>query len=161
MKKALFLDRDGVINIERNYVHSSKNFEFVHGIFQFCSQFQKRGYLIFVITNQAGIDRGYYTQEDFLKLTDWMISEFRSNGVSIEKVYHCPHHPEFSGECECRKPNPGMILMAQSEFNLDLKNSILIGDNQSDIQAGKRAGISYNYLIGEFSMDAFPWDEII
>lgn len=88
------------------------------------------------------------------------MDEFQSNGVKIEKVYHCPHHPEFSGECENRKPNPGMILRAQQAYDLDLENSILVGDKESDIQAGQRAGIKNNYLVTQFSMDAFPWSEI-
>jgi len=147
MKKALFLDRDGVINKEKNYLYRIEDFEFIDGVFETCKYFQNQGYLIIVITNQAGIARGKYTEFDFEVLTKWMLSKFQENGINISKVYHCPHHPDFSGNCDCRKPNPGMILQAQKEFNVDLKNSILVGDKNSDIEAGLNAGISNNYLI--------------
>ncbi|MGZ3756172.1 MAG: D-glycero-beta-D-manno-heptose 1,7-bisphosphate 7-phosphatase [Mucilaginibacter sp.] len=141
MQKAIFLDRDGVINIEKNYVYRISDFEFIAGIFDLCRKYQKEGYLIVVITNQAGIARGYYTEADFFELTDWMLAEFTKQGISISKVYFCPHHPDFTGECDCRKPNPGMILQAAKEFNIDLSASVLIGDKDSDLQAGKNAGI--------------------
>jgi D-glycero-D-manno-heptose 1,7-bisphosphate phosphatase len=141
MRKALFLDRDGVINIDKNYVYKIEDFEFIDGIFDTCKTYQANDYLIFVITNQAGIARGFYTEDDFWKLTDWMVAQFAKNGVTITKVYFCPHHPKFTGKCDCRKPNPGMILKAQQEFNIDLSNSTLIGDKQSDIDAGSNAGI--------------------
>ena len=147
MNKALFLDRDGVVNKEKNYLYKIEDFEFINGVFETCRYFQDRGYLIIVITNQAGIARGKYTEEDFEILTKWMIKEFNNENIKISKVYHCPHHPDFSGECECRKPKPKMILDAQKEFNIDLKNSILVGDKNSDIEAGIKAGIQNNYLI--------------
>jgi D-glycero-D-manno-heptose 1,7-bisphosphate phosphatase len=147
--KALFLDRDGTVNVEKNYVYRIEDFEFREGIFELVYDFFKRGYLIFVITNQAGIARGLYTQEAFHILNDWMVDQFREHGITISKVYFCPHHPDFNGECDCRKPKPGMILKAKEQFNLELKNSFLIGDKISDIQAGLNAGIGTNYLIGE------------
>lgn len=147
MKKALFLDRDGVINREKNYLYKIEDFEFMEGVFEVCRYFQSRGYLIIVITNQAGIARGKYTEEDFAILTKWMIEEFRQEDVLISKVYHCPHHPDFTAQCLCRKPEPGMILKAKDEFNLDLPNSILIGDKNSDIEAGINARVEYNFLI--------------
>ena len=147
MKKALFLDRDGVINIEKNYVYKIEDFEFVDGIFELCRKYQEEGYLLFVITNQAGIARDYYTEEDFQTLTTWMLDEFKKEGIKITKVYYCPHHPEFTGECACRKPKPGMILQAEKEFDLDLRNSVLIGDKMSDIEAGKVAGVSKCYFV--------------
>jgi len=141
MNKAVFLDRDGVVNVEKNYVYKIEDFEFMPGIFDLCKKYQQEGYLLFIITNQAGIARGYYTEEQFHVLTDWMTKQFKSQGILIKKVYFCPHHPDFTGECECRKPNPGMILRAVEEFDIDLAESILIGDKESDIEAGKRAGI--------------------
>jgi len=147
MQRALFLDRDGVINVEKNYVYQIEEFEFIEGIFDLCREYQNKGYLIFVITNQAGIARGYYTENDFLKLTDWMVNEFKKQGITITKVYHCPHHPEFTGNCECRKPAPGMIFQARDEFDIDLSNSVLIGDKQSDIDAGNNAGINQLILV--------------
>ncbi|MEA5428587.1 D-glycero-alpha-D-manno-heptose-1,7-bisphosphate 7-phosphatase [Arcicella lustrica] len=147
MRKAIFLDRDGVINVDKNYVYRISDFEFRVSIFEVCKKYQDEGYLIFVITNQAGIARGYYTENDFNLLTDWMLSQFEERGVYITKVYFCPHHPEFTGECSCRKPNPGMILKAQEEFNLDLEESVLFGDKESDLQAGRNAGIKTLYMI--------------
>ena len=144
MRKALFLDRDGVVNVEKKYVHRIEDFEFIKGIFDLCLQFQNANYLIFIVTNQAGISRGLYTEADYQDLTSWMLSEFEKRGLHITRVYHCPHHPDFSGSCDCRKPNPGMILKAKHEFNLDLGKSILLGDKQSDIEAGIRANISTN-----------------
>jgi D-glycero-D-manno-heptose 1,7-bisphosphate phosphatase len=147
--KALFLDRDGTVNVEKNYVFRIEDFEFREGIFELVYDFFKRGYLIFVITNQAGIARGLYTHEAFQILNDWMVDQFSVHGITISGVFYCPHHPDFDGECDCRKPKPGMILKAKEQFNLELKNSFLIGDKISDIQAGLNAGIGTNYLIGE------------
>jgi D-glycero-D-manno-heptose 1,7-bisphosphate phosphatase len=141
MNKALFIDRDGVINIDKVHVFLRKDFEFTPLIFDLCRSYQDKGYLIIVITNQAGIAKGIYSEDDFLKLTDWMIGEFKNIGITISKVYHCPHHPDFTGQCECRKPKPGMILKAEKEFDLDLSASVLIGDKESDLQAGRSAGI--------------------
>ena len=147
MKKALFLDRDGVVNKEKNYLYKIEDFEFIDGVFETCKYFQNNGYLIILITNQAGIARGKYSENDFNILTDWMIREFEKRDIYISKVYHCPHHPDFSGECECRKPKPGMILEAKREFDIDLKNSILVGDKNSDIEAGINAGIENLFLV--------------
>ena len=146
LKKALFLDRDGVINIEKNYLYKKEDFEFIEGIFELCSFYQKLGYLIFVVTNQSGIARGYYTQENFEFLSEWMIEEFLNEKILISKVYNCPHHPKITGECSCRKPNPGMLLQANNEFNIDLVNSIMIGDKERDIQAALNAGLKTTYL---------------
>ncbi|MDK2084127.1 D-glycero-beta-D-manno-heptose 1,7-bisphosphate 7-phosphatase [Aliarcobacter butzleri] len=145
--KALFLDRDGVVNIEKNYLYKIEDFEFIDGIFETSKYFQDKGYLIIIITNQAGIARGKYTENDYQILTKWMINEFEKKDIKISKVYHCPHHPDFSVDCECRKPNIGMIMEAKKEFNIDLASSILVGDKMSDIEAGKKAGIGRNYLI--------------
>ena len=147
MNKALFLDRDGVINKEKNYLYKIEDFEFIDGVFETCKYFQNKGYLIVVITNQAGIARGKYTEEDFDILTNWMIKEFAIENIKISKVYHCPHHPDFSGECECRKPKPKMIFNAQKELDIDLTKSILVGDKNSDIETGLNAGVEMNFLI--------------
>lgn len=147
MNKALFLDRDGVINIEKQYLYKINDFEFISGVFSTCKHFLDQDYLLIIITNQAGIARGKYTENDFAKLTLWMLQQFTNQGVSISKVYHCPHHPDFTGTCDCRKPNPGMIRLAQKEFNLDLSQCILVGDKEGDIQAGISAGITKNFLV--------------
>jgi D-glycero-D-manno-heptose 1,7-bisphosphate phosphatase len=147
--KALFLDRDGTINVEKNYACKVEDFEFIDGIFDLIRFYQENEYLIFIVTNQAGIARGFYSENDFQKLTEWMLDQFTAKGIKISKVYHCPHHPDFTGECDCRKPKPGMILQAIREFNLDPGKSILIGDKKSDILAGINAGIAENYFIQE------------
>lgn len=145
--KALFLDRDGTINIEKGYVFRIEDFEFHPQIFQLAKEYQENGFLIIVITNQSGIARGFYTETDFRKLSNWMINQFKTKGIKIEKIYHCPHHPVFTGECNCRKPKPGLILQAISEFNLSPSDCVLIGDKKRDILAGKNARIGKNLLI--------------
>jgi D-glycero-D-manno-heptose 1,7-bisphosphate phosphatase len=133
------LDRDGVINIDDGYVYKIDEFKFISGIFDFALKFRKAGYKIFVITNQSGIARGYYTVEDFRKVTSFMEKEFLKRGVTISKTYFCPCLPPE--ECLCRKPNPYMLLQARDEFQIDLENSIFVGDKSSDIEAGNRAGV--------------------
>lgn len=149
MKKALFLDRDGVVNVEKNYLYKIKDFEFIDGIFDLCKHYQQLGYMIFIVTNQSGIARKYYSEEDFHLLTEWMIDEFKKRGIIINRVYYCPHHPEISGACSCRKPEPGMILQAQEEFDIDLADSLMIGDKERDIEAALNAGIKERYLFDE------------
>ena len=114
--------------------------------FELCHKYINEGFLIFVITNQAGIAKGFYSIDDFLKLTDWMITQFQKQGIDLKKVYYCPHHPDVDVPCECRKPNPGMILQAANEFDLDLTQCVLIGDKESDLQAGRNAGMKESNL---------------
>jgi len=147
MTKALFLDRDGVINKEVEYLYRQDDFVFIEGVFEACLFYKRKGYKIFVITNQAGIARGYYTESDFLIINKWMLECFDENGIKISKVYYCPHHPEYSGECSCRKPKTGMIDKAVDEYQIDLNSSILVGDKETDIIAGIRAGIGRNVLV--------------
>lgn len=146
-QKALFLDRDGTINVEKNYVYKIEDFEFQPGIFDLIRQYQKEGYLIFVITNQSGIARKYYSEQDFDTLNKWMLEQFEAEGINITKVYYCPHHPEITGSCKCRKPKAGMINTAITQFNLSAVNSVLIGDKKRDILAGENAGIGKNLYI--------------
>jgi len=145
-KKALFLDRDGIINHDLGHVHEIDNFKFIDGIFELCRLFQKNGFLLIVITNQAGIAKSYYGHKEFSLLTQYMLDEFKKEEVMISKVYYCPHHQDFTGPCECRKPEPGMIFEAAKEFKIDLSKSILIGDRISDIGAAKNAGIGASIL---------------
>lgn len=144
-RQALFLDRDGVINIDKKYVYKIEDFEFCDGIFELCRYFLAKDYLLFIATNQSGIARAYYKESDFLKLCDFMLKEFAKQSIKIDKIYHCPH---LEG-CQCRKPKAGMLLKAKDEFDLDMENSIFIGDNLSDMQAGLKAHIGTLILVGE------------
>ena len=149
MQKVLFLDRDGVINVEKDYLYKIEDFEFIDGIIDLCKHYESNGFIILVVTNQSGIARNYYTQADFSLLTYWMIGEFASFGVNISQVYHCPHYPSISGECNCRKPKSGMLLEAAKHFDIDFKNSIIIGDKERDIEAGLNVGITESYLFNQ------------
>lgn len=149
--KALFLDRDGVVNVDKDYVFRIEDFEFIDGIFDLCRSAVERGYLIVVITNQSGIGRGYYGEEDFHALTDWMKRRFEEQGAPIAAVYYCPDHPEhgqgrYRVDSFDRKPNPGMILRAVQDLDLDLSASIMVGDRASDMKAADTAGIGRKVL---------------
>lgn len=144
--KAVFLDRDGVINVDKGYVHKIEDFEFYPNVFKALKKLQDAGFKLFIVTNQSGIAVGYYTEEDFLILTNWMLNQFEKEGIKIEKVYYCPHHEDgivekYSFKCDCRKPESGMITQAISEYNIDPKQSFLIGDKENDILAAHKEGI--------------------
>jgi len=145
--KAAFLDRDGVINEDFGYVGKIEDFKFKEGIFDLLKLLENLGFTLFIVTNQSGIARGYYSEEDFYKLTEWMKNELKKEGIKIKDVRFCPHHPDITGECECRKPKPGMILDLAKVYDIDLKNSIMVGDSNRDIEAAKRAGICRTYLV--------------
>lgn len=150
--KALFLDRDGVINIDHGHVGKIEDFDFIDGIFDLCKKAQEKSYLIIIVTNQAGIAKGYYTEKEFLDLTKWMENEFKKEGIHITKTYYCPYHidakiAKYKKDSEDRKPNPGMLLKAIDKFNIDPKESIMIGNKESDIEAGKRSNIKNNILL--------------
>jgi D-glycero-D-manno-heptose 1,7-bisphosphate phosphatase len=150
--KALFLDRDGVINVERGYVHTRETFLFCDGIFELCRAAQAMGYILVVITNQAGIARGFYSESEFLGLTQWMIREFAERQVQFARVYYCPYHPvhgigQYKRDSPDRKPNPGMLFRAQAELDLDLASSVMIGDSMSDVCAATSAGVGTVILL--------------
>ena len=150
-RRALFLDRDGVINVDHGYVFQQENFEFIDGVFDLCRAAIEHDYLVVVVTNQAGIGRGYYTEQQFHDLNQWMCAEFMAQGVAIAGVYFCPFHPEhgigpYKRRSDFRKPGPGMIFQAAREHDVDLANSILVGDKRSDIEAGLAAGVGCNVL---------------
>jgi D-glycero-D-manno-heptose 1,7-bisphosphate phosphatase len=154
-RQALFLDRDGVINYDSGYTSNIENFIFIDGIFELCRSAKSAGYELFVVTNQAGIGRGFFSEHDFQILTKWMCDRFEENEASITEVFYCPYHPEFGiGQYKKdsfeRKPNPGMLLRAANMYKLNLKESIIIGDKDSDMQAAERAGIGLrcHYITG-------------
>lgn len=152
MNKAFFLDRDGVINVDHGYVSSPEQFEFIADVFDACKEIQNAGYKIVIITNQSGIGRGYYTESQFNVLTTWMVGEFEANKIEVAGVYFCPHHPEkglgeYLKKCDCRKPEPGMLLQAAEELNIDCSESFMIGDKPSDIEVGNNAGVKHSVLV--------------
>jgi D-glycero-D-manno-heptose 1,7-bisphosphate phosphatase len=164
--RALLLDRDGVINEDINYLHRKEDFKFIPGIFDLCRTAAEHNFMLIIITNQSGIARGYYSENDFMKLTEWMFSKFAERGIKLTKLYACPHLataelPEYRLDCPARKPNPGMLLKAQAEFNLDLPECVLIGDKVSDMEAGIRAGIGRLFLLDNNQYPAaLPYSEI-
>lgn len=145
MKSALFLDRDGVINVDHAYVHRKDDFHFVDGIFELVAAAKAAGYLVVIVTNQAGIGRGYYTEGDFHQLMAWVKEQFSQRGGGIDGIYFCPYHPDgvddYRKESNDRKPGPGMLLQAAKDLDIDLANSIMVGDKASDAQAGLAAGV--------------------
>jgi D-glycero-D-manno-heptose 1,7-bisphosphate phosphatase len=160
-RPALFLDRDGVINEDRPYVHRVEDFRFMDGIFSLVLAAQQAGYLIVVVTNQSGIGRGLYTENDFWTLTGWMLEQFAQGGCHIDGVYFCATHPEhglgsYRVESVFRKPGPGMLLQAAAELKIDLARSILVGDKQSDIQAGIAAGVGLNIFLTKAPSTSIP-----
>jgi len=156
--RALFLDRDGVINVDYGYVYKPDDIVFVDGIFELVEKAKKEKFMVVVITNQAGIGKGYYSETDFYELMSWMKDKFVKHGGKIDAVYFCPFHLEggigyYKKGADCRKPKPGMILKAELELNLDLSSSILIGDKISDIEAGLAAGVGNNFLLNPKKQD--------
>lgn len=152
LSKAVFLDRDGVINKDKAYVHCWEDFEFLPGAIEGMKKLQDSGYALVIVTNQSGLARGYYTEEEYLQLNDELKQHLAGHGVQLAGIYHCPHHPEgivpsISIVCNCRKPAPGMLIKAASELCLSLPDSILIGDKPSDIEASRAAGVGRSYLV--------------
>jgi D-glycero-D-manno-heptose 1,7-bisphosphate phosphatase len=151
-KKAVFLDRDGVINIDKSYVFKKDQVEFLPGIFDFCRRAIRQGFELVVVTNQSGIGRGYYAEQDFINLMHWMGEVFRAECCQLSCVYYCPFYenslvPKYTNCSHLRKPQPGMIIKAQNDYLLNLWDCLLVGDQCSDIIAGNKAGISRNYFL--------------
>ena len=152
-RPAAFLDRDGVVNVDRGYVARVEDFEFVAGTLDACRALAQRGYALVIVTNQSGIGRGLYSEADYDVLTRWMRRRFADAGAPLAGVYHCPHHPtEAQGiyriACDCRKPAPGLLLRAAADLGLDLARSMLFGDKRSDLQAAFAAGVPQRILLG-------------
>ncbi|WP_439242859.1 D-glycero-beta-D-manno-heptose 1,7-bisphosphate 7-phosphatase [Lonepinella sp. BR2474] len=151
MNKAIFLDRDGTLNIDHGYVHQIDDFQFIEGSIEALKALKAMGYLLVVVTNQSGIARGYFSEDKFLQLTEWMDWSLADRGVDLDGIYYCPHHPEGEGEfrqdCDCRKPKSGMLQQAIKELKIDPRRSFMVGDKIDDLQAGLRANVAYNVLV--------------
>lgn len=151
MKKAIFLDRDGTLNIDYGYVNEIDNFKFIDGAIDALRELKKMGYMLVLVTNQSGIARGYFSEEQFLQLTEWMDWSLAEQDVDLDGIYYCPHHPEGKGEykedCDCRKPKPGMLLQAIKELKIDPTQSIMVGDKVEDLKAGIGAEVKMNVLV--------------
>ena len=161
MEKYIFLDRDGTINVEKHYLHKIEGFEYENGVLEALEGLQKLGYKFIIVTNQAGIAKGYYTERDYLILEEFIEKDLLKKGIIIQKTYHCPHHPQgkipYNVNCECRKPKTGMFIKAIEEFNIDIENSYMVGDRFTDLKPADELGI-YPVLIktgyGEDQLDA-------
>lgn len=136
----MFLDRDGTLNVEVNYLHRIEDLVLVAGAARAISALNRAGWLVIVVTNQAGIARGYYDETALHTLHEHLTQALAAQDARIDAIYYCPHHPDFSGTCECRKPQPGMLLQAAAEHGIDLTRSWLVGDTGGDIGAGRAAG---------------------
>lgn len=152
-RNVLFLDRDGVINVDVGYLSDPAQLEFIPGAIEAMQEAQRRGYDIIVVTNQSGVARGYYTEDDVHRLHEEMSRRLEAEGVKVLAYYYCPHHPEgtveaYKQDCDCRKPNPGMLTQAIEEWNVDVDGSFLVGDKPSDVQAAEAIG-----------MRAYPFEE--
>lgn len=146
MEKIIFLDRDGTINVEVDYLYKKEDFKFEDNADKAIKIFNDLGYKVIVVTNQSGIARGYYSEEDLKKLHEHIDEELGKIGAKVNAYYYCPHHPEatidkYKVDCQCRKPNLGMFLDAKKDFNIDFENSIIVGDKVSDLESGVRLGM--------------------
>lgn len=167
-RHVLFLDRDGVINVDVGYLSDPAQLEFIPGAIEAMKEAQTRGYDIIVVTNQSGVARGYYTEEDVQALHAEMSRRLETEGVKILAYYYCPHHPEgtvetYTKACDCRKPNPGMLTKAIEEWNVDVDSSFLVGDKPSDVQAAEAIGMrAYPFEeenLMTFLTPIFAWEE--
>ena len=150
-RKVIFLDRDGVINIDTAYVYKIEDFKFINGVFEACLHFKRLGFDIIIVTNQSGIARGYFTEDDFAKLSKYVKEEFFKNEIELLDIFHCPHKPE--DKCKCRKPEIGMITKALELYDIDLENSWMIGDKASDIKLAINSNIKNSILINSSYID--------
>ncbi len=143
-RRAVFLDRDGTINVEKDYLYRIVDFEFIPGVPQALKKLQDAGFLLVVVTNQSGVARGYYTLDDVDRLHQHMQVKLQSFGVTLDGIYVCPHHPDkgqppYDIDCDCRKGKPGMLLQAAEDLKIDLVRSFMVGDKLTDLEAGKAA----------------------
>lgn len=152
MRKVVFLDRDGTINIDKAYVYKIKDFEFINGVIDSMKKFADMGFEIVIITNQSGIARGFYTEQDLEKLNNWLIKTLDEKGIKILDILYCPHHPKgkiepYNIDCDCRKPNVKLFINAVKKHDIDLDNSYAIGDKMRDLEICKKSNCK-GFLIG-------------
>ena len=148
MMPAVFFDRDGVLNEEKGYVYKKEDFVWMPGAIEAIKFLNQHGYYVFVVTNQSGVARGYYTNAEVEALHTYMQEQLAFHDAKIDKFYYCPHHPDFTDACSCRKPEPGMIKQGLAEFDVDKARSFLLGDKKRDLEAARNAGIT-GYLFKE------------
>jgi D-glycero-D-manno-heptose 1,7-bisphosphate phosphatase len=169
MKKAVFLDRDGTINEEMGYINHASRFRVFEFVPEAIKILNQCNFLVFIVTNQSGVARGYFSEDLLKTLHKKLILKIEKEHAKIEKIYFCPHHPKeglqkYRIDCNCRKPKPGMIEMAKKEYNIDLKNSYIIGDRYKDVQFGKSLGLKTimvltGYGLGEYTYQKSNWTE--
>ncbi len=167
--KAVFLDRDGTINVDKDYLYRIEDFEYIDGAIEGLKALVDLGYMLVVITNQSGIARGFYTEDDYHRINDWMKRDLASRGIKIEATYFCPHLPEgivkeYAVECDCRKPATGLFWKAAHDLDIDMDHSIAIGDKQRDLSICKESGVK-GILISDIADEDYPscnsWTDII
>ncbi|KAB7682909.1 D-glycero-beta-D-manno-heptose 1,7-bisphosphate 7-phosphatase [Plesiomonas shigelloides] len=149
---AVFLDRDGTLNVDHGYVYESDNFDFIDGAIDACRELKAMGLALVLVTNQSGIARGLFSEDQFMHLTEWMDWSLADRGVDLDGIYYCPHHAEagigeYKADCDCRKPKPGMLLEAKQFLDLDMAASVMVGDKKEDMQAAQAAGVGTKILV--------------
>ncbi|MCB2082163.1 MAG: HAD family hydrolase [Hyphomicrobiales bacterium] len=165
MTRALFLDRDGIINVDTGYTYKTQDIVFMEGIFDICRNAQQAGYKLIVVTNQSGIGRGYYTEKDLHTVMAWMQEKLAEEQITLDKYYYCPYHPEGIGqyrrESNDRKPGAGMLLKAKQEFNILMQDSIMLGDKPADMEAAWRAGVGRKLMLPHTGYPTSPYADRI
>lgn len=146
------MDRDGVVNDDLGYVHTREKFKLREGFLQGAKYLIEQNYTLVIITNQAGIARSYYSEEDFINFSHWIFEYLKQMGISISSTYYCPHHPNFTGECACRKPKPQMILQALADYCVSPNDCLFVGDKISDMEAAASAKINCSYRLTDSSL---------
>jgi D-glycero-D-manno-heptose 1,7-bisphosphate phosphatase len=149
---AIFLDRDGTINVDHGYVHEIDKFEFIDGAIEALRELKAMGFALVLVTNQSGIARGIFSEAQFEQLTEWMDWSLADRGVDLDGIYYCPHHPEgtvdeYRQQCDCRKPQPGMLISARDYLHIDMAASYMVGDKAEDMQAAQAAGVGTKVLV--------------
>lgn len=144
--KAVFFDRDGVLNVDHGYVYKKEDWQWTPGAIDVIKWCNDNAYLVIVVTNQSGVARGYYTEAEVVDLHEWVNSELKKFGARIDAFYYCPHLSDgtirqYATDCDCRKPKPGMLIRAMQDFNIDRDGSVLFGDKPGDIEAANNAGV--------------------